>query len=272
MLADAPGGVKLDGRRGETRGRHVAPGLHAALAFVESRPGDVDRVLLARDAGDDLARRITSAGVTIERVDRGALDRAAAGIPHQGIVALGRPPSGTPLDDLLHRRPDLVLVLDEVTDPRNVGALLRSAEAAGAGAAVLARDRAPQLSPSLVKAAAGAVEWLDLVRVVNLARALEALRDAGYWTIGLAGEAETSLFDPGAIPGVPAALVVGAEGSGLRPLVRRACHRLVRIPMCGRTPSLNVSVAAAVALFEVRRAHRAGPDRSVGSGGRPTRP
>jgi len=126
---------------------------------------------------------------------------------------------------------------------------------------VLARDRAPQLSPALVKAAAGAVEYLELVRVVNIARALEDLQAGGYWTIGLAGEAATSLYDEGAIPGLPAALVVGSEGAGMRPLVRRACHRLVRIPMLGRTSSLNVSAAAAVALFELRRT--AG-DRPVG--------
>src|SRR5690606_3312684 len=128
-------------------------------------------------------------------------------------------------------------------------------EAAGAGGVLLARDRAPHLSPALVKAAAGAVEWLRLVRVVNVARAVDALRDAGYWTIGLAGEAEVDLFSPGAVPGLPVALVVGSEGEGIRPLVRRSCHRLVRIPMRGRVESLNVSVAAAVALFEIRRAH-----------------
>ena len=162
-----------------------------------------------------------------------------------------------------------MLVLDEVTDPRNVGALLRSAEAAGVGAVVLARDRAPQLSPALVKAAAGAIEWLPLVRVVNITRSLEALQEAGYWTIGLAGEAESSLYEPGAVPGLPAALVVGSEGAGMRPLVRRACHRLVHIPMLGRTSSLNVSVAAAVALFELRRA---ATDRLVGRTPGPTKP
>lgn len=185
----------------------------------------------------------------------------STGVPHQGVVALGRAPASVPLETLVERQPDLVLVLDEVTDPRNVGALLRSAEAAGAGAVVLARDRAPQLTPALVKAAAGAVEWLQLVRVVNIARTLESLQEAGYWTLGLAGEAEQSLYDPGAVPGLPAALVVGSEGGGMRQLVRRSCHRLLHIPMLGQTSSLNVSVAAAVALFEVRRT---ATDRPVG--------
>jgi len=198
----------------------------------------------------------------VEQVDRATLERAASGVPHQGVVALGRMPRAHTLGEVLGLALDLLLVVDEVTDPRNVGALLRSAEAAGAGAVVLARDRAPGLSPALVKAAAGAVEWLRLARVVNVARALEAIQEAGYWTIGLAGEADLSLFEPGAIPGLPAALVVGSEGEGIRPLVRRACHRLVRIPMLGHTGSLNVSVAAAVGLFEIRRV----TDRSVGGG------
>jgi 23S rRNA (guanosine2251-2'-O)-methyltransferase len=107
------------------------------------------------------------------------------------------------------------------------------------------------------------------VRVVNIARTLETLQGAGYWTLGLAGEAEASLYDAGAIPGLPVALVVGSEGSGMRPLVRRGCHRLLHIPMLGHTSSLNVSVAAAVALFEVRRATT---DRLVGRAPRPTKP
>lgn len=178
-------------------------------------------------------------------------------------MALGRAPRPWTLEDLVAAPPDVVLVLDEVTDPRNVGAILRSAEAAGAGAVVLSRDRAPQLTPALVKAAAGAVELVPLVRVVNIARTLEGLQEAGYWTLGLAGEAESSLWDRDAVPGFPVALVLGSEGEGMRSLVRRGCHRLLRIPMQGRTASLNVSVAAAVALFEIRRQ---ATDRLVGSG------
>ena len=236
---------------------------------MTARPADVDHVLLGREAGAEVVRQVEASGVPVEHADRAALERAAMGVPHQGIVAVGRPPAGLALEELARRMPDIVLVLDEVTDPRNVGALLRSAEAAGVGAVVLARDRAPQISPALVKAAAGAIEWLPLVRVVNITRSLEALQEAGYWTIGLAGEAESSLYEPGAVPGLPAALVVGSEGAGMRPLVRRACHRLVHIPMLGRTSSLNVSVAAAVALFELRRA---ATDRLVGNAPRPTKP
>jgi 23S rRNA (guanosine2251-2'-O)-methyltransferase len=267
MLTDAGQRVNAEARHATASARHIAAGPHAAMAFLDARPADVDRILLGHEATDDVVRRVEVAGVAIERCDRAALERVALGVPHQGIVAIGRPPAAWSIEELVRRKPDIVLVLDEVTDPRNVGALLRSAEAAGAGAVVLARDRAPQLSPALVKAAAGALEWLSLVRVVNITRSLESLQEAGYWTIGLAGEAESSLYDPGAIPGLPAALVVGSEGSGMRPLVRRACHRLVHIPMLGRTSSLNVSVAAAVALFELRRATT---DRSVSLGSTPT--
>lgn len=270
MLADDARGVNVAHRR-EAHGarHHVAVGLHAVRAFVAARPEDVERVLASREVDEASLRELAAAGVTPEHVDRAVLERFAQGVPHQGLVATGRPPQGVTVEELVRRKPEVVLVLDEVTDPRNVGALLRSAEASGAGAVVIARDRAPQLSPALVKAAAGAVEWLPLVRIVNVARTLETLQEAGYWTIGLAGEADVSLYDPGAIPGLPVALVVGSEGGGMRPLVRRGCHRLVSIPMLGRTSSLNVSVAAAVALFEVRRATT---DRLVGRGHAPAKP
>lgn len=269
MLPDAGRGVNVGHRRDAHGGRHVAAGVHAAIAFCTARPGDVERVLVSRDAAEEAITGIDALGLEAERVDRAVLERFAQGVPHQGVVVLGRPPRALAIEDLLRKSPDVVLVLDEVTDPRNVGAVLRSAEAAGAGAVVLAQDRAPQLSPALVKAAAGAIEWLPLVRVVNIARTLEALQGAGYWTVGLAGEADASLYDPGAVPGLPVALVVGSEGTGMRPLVRRGCHRLVRIPMLGRTASLNVSVAAAVALFEVRRS---ASDRLVGRTPAPAKP
>jgi len=269
MLADAARGVNAERRHDVQGARYVAVGLHAVRAFVSARPDDVERVLASREVDEGSLREISAAGISPEHVERAVLERFSQGVPHQGLVALGRPPRTLTIEDLVRRKPEVVLVLDEVTDPRNVGALLRSAEASGAGAVVIARDRAPQLSPALVKAAAGAVEWLPMVRIVNVARTLETLQDAGYWTIGLAGEADVSLYDPGAIPGLPAALVVGSEGGGMRPLVRRGCHRLVSIPMLGRTSSLNVSVAAAVALFEVRRATT---DRLVGRDRGPAKP
>jgi len=240
---------------------YVVPGWHATRAFLESRPGDVHRVLLAREAPPDLRREIAAAGVATESCEGATLDRIAAGVVHQGVVALGRPPEPVEVRRLVPARDRIVLALDGVTDPRNVGAMIRTAEAAGVAALVIPRDRAPGWSPALVKAAAGATEWLRIARVTNLARTLQELSEAGYWIIGLDGGGEADLFDPAAIPGLPCVLVAGAEGTGLRELTRRGCHRIVRIPMTGRVESLNASVAVAVALFELRRRE---PDRSAG--------
>lgn len=229
------------------------PGWHAARAFLEARPASVERVLLVREAPEALVALAREAGVSIEQVETGVLDRLAGGVPHQGIVALGRAPEPVPLAELSPERDRVVLALDGLTDPRNVGATIRTAEAAGAGAVVLPRDRAPGLSPALVKAAAGAVEWLPLVRVVNLARSLADLGERGWWLVGLDGEGDLGIHDPRAIPGLPCVLVAGSEGSGIRHLTRQLCHRVVRIPMAGRVESLNASVAAAIGLFEIRR-------------------
>jgi len=223
------------------------------VAFLEARPQDVESVLATRESRSRIEQRAAAAGLRVEASDPKTLAALAGGASHQGVVAIGRPPAAWDLDRLLARGPDVLVVLDGLTDPRNVGAVLRSAEAAGAGGVVVAKDRTPGLTPALVKAAAGAVEWLPIVRVTNLARALASLRSAGFWTIALDASAEVVLGEPGAVPGLPAALVLGAEGTGVRPLVRRGCDRLVRIPMWGRTGSLNVSVAAGISLWELAR-------------------
>lgn len=210
-------------------------------------------MLLAREAPEAFAALARGQGVSIEHVEPVVLDRLAGGVPHQGIVAVGQEPGPVPLADLLPERDRLVLALDGLTDPRNVGATIRTAEAAGAGAVLLPRDRVPGLPPALVKAAAGAVEWLPLVRVTNLARALVDLGERGWWLVGLDGDGELEIYDSGAIPGLPCVLVAGSEGAGLRHLTRQLCHRVVRIPMAGRVESLNASVAAAIGLFEIRR-------------------
>jgi 23S rRNA (guanosine2251-2'-O)-methyltransferase len=222
-------------------------------AFLRARPTEVREVLVSRAVPAELDGPLREAGLEARVVEATELDRRVGGLAHQGVIAAGEPPRAWPIDEILERRVSPLLVIDGVTDPRNVGAMFRSAEAAGAGAVALARDHAPALTPALVKAAAGAVEWLPHARVVNVARLLGQLREAGYWVIGLAADAPTSLWDPAALPGTPLALVLGAEGGGLRSLVRRGCHVLVSIPMPGRTASLNVSVAAAIALFEAAR-------------------
>ncbi len=258
MLTDARKGVKHGSNRRRGRTPYVAVGLHPVAAFLEARPGDVEGVLATRESRAQIEHLAAEAGLRVESSDPRTLEALAGGAAHQGVVAIGRPPPAWELDQLLARGPEFVVVLDGLTDPRNVGAVLRSAEATGAGGILVARDRAPGLTPALVKASAGAVEWLPIVRVTNLARSLATLRSAGFWIVGLDAAGDLDLGAPAAFPGLPAALVLGAEGAGLRPLVRRGCDRLLRIPMRGRTESLNVSVAAGIGLWELARLREAG--------------
>lgn len=250
MLTEPPQGVNRAPRGRQSP--YVVCGRHAALAFLRARPEAVERVLVSREAGE-MSSAVRELGLPAHVADAATLERLSGGVPHQGMIAIGRPPEGVGLVELVARACPIIVALDGLTDPRNVGAIIRTAEAVGVGGIVMARDRAPGLSPALVKAAAGAVEWLPIARVVNLARALEDLRRAGHWVLGLDGQAEAEIQSPGAVPGFPCVLVVGAEGHGLRSLTRRMCDRLVRIPMSGRVESLNASIAAAVALYELRR-------------------
>jgi 23S rRNA (guanosine2251-2'-O)-methyltransferase len=189
-----------------------------------------------------------------KRVERPELDRITPpGSVHQGIVAEVAPLSEPSLHDLLagDPPPDLLLVLDQVTDPHNVGAILRSAAAFGVGAVILTERNAPNATGVLAKTASGALEHVPLIHVVNLSRALDDLKQAGYWCIGLAeeGKQELSALD---LSG-RTALVLGAEGDGLRHLTRQKCDELARLPTGGPIGSLNVSNAAAVGLYEARR-------------------
>jgi len=201
----------------------------------------------------DLAAR---QGIAVERVEPQALDRAAKGGVHQGVVAeieeardyaiaeLLVPPSGS------DRRP-LLVVLDGVEDPHNVGAILRTCDAAGVSGVIRQSRHSAALDGVVGKASAGALAHVRLATVVNIARAIEELKEANVWTIGLAGDAPDRHVDVDW--SLPSAVVLGAEGTGLRRLVRERCDRLVRIPMRGHVDSLNVSVAAAVVLYEVVR-------------------
>jgi 23S rRNA (guanosine2251-2'-O)-methyltransferase len=187
-------------------------------------------------------------------------DSQTGGAAHQGVVAEVRP--SVPLDensllDLLttQDRPALVLVLDGVSDPHNLGACLRTADAAGATAVVAPRDRAASLTPVVRKVAAGAAETIPFAQVTNLARALRDLKEAGLWIAGTAGDGEQELFAAD-LTG-PLALVFGSEGKGLRRLTRECCDFTLRLPMIGAVSSLNVSVAAGIALYEALRQRRA---------------
>lgn len=195
-----------------------------------------------------------AAGVDIRRHDsRRELDRLSGGVLNQGVVLETGPLPVLSLDQWLERAGNnpLVVVLDEIEDPQNAGAVVRTAAGFAASAVIFGKDRAAPLSPAMVKASAGGVEYVDLVRVTNIARALKTLNDAGIQTTGLAGEAKASVWETDFTG--PSAIVIGSEGRGLRRLVRESCDRLVSIPMQGSITSFNASVSAAIAIAECAR-------------------
>lgn len=203
-----------------------------------------------------LAERARELGVKPHARDRAALDRMTGGARHQGVVARYDAPaalaeSALPVLAEKAGREALFLVLDGVTDPHNFGACLRSAEAAGVTAVVVPKDRAVGVTPTVRRASTGAADRVPIVSATNLARALKALKDAGVWLVGLAGEATQSLYAID-LDG-PIALVLGGEGEGMRRLTREACDFVAKIPMRGDVESLNVSVSTGIVLFEALR-------------------
>jgi 23S rRNA (guanosine2251-2'-O)-methyltransferase len=254
---------QLDAAREAARpgqGRTLIEGRRPVVeALRAGRP--MDRILLASGTGGsalgdllDLAQR---RGVEVQTVPRSVIDAEARSGAHQGVLAVVAPIQPIGLTELLAvplagREPPFFLALDGVEDPHNLGALARSAEAAGCHGLVLPRHRSAPLSAVAVKSSAGALEHLPVAEVPNLARAVDQLRAAGIWCIGLDGTADASLFTL-ELADEPVCIVVGSEGSGLHRLVRDSCDVLVRIPMSGQIESLNASVAGALALFEVHR-------------------
>lgn len=231
--------------------RHAIPGRQPVReALLAGRR--LRAVLIAGNAADlqeiaDLAQR---RGVPVRRVPAEEVDAAAGGVRSQGVVALGGPPQPVPLADLAGG--DLVLVLDGVTDPQNLGACARSAELAGAAGMVIRERRGAGLTPAAEKASAGALSWLPVAVVPGIPAALATLSAAGLWTVGLTDRGETTIWDTPVLDD-RAALVVGAEGEGLSRLVAERVDVRAAIPAGGHVGSLNAAAAAAVALFEVRR-------------------
>ena len=202
----------------------------------------------------ELIERAEAAGVVVHAVDDARLDALAGHGSHQGVVALvSGDLAARTLDDLLGglTEPPLLLVLDGVTDPHNLGACLRSADAFGAHGVIVPKDRAVGVNATVAKAASGAVDTIPVVSVTNLARALREIKERGVWVLGADQGGTESLFD--ADLAGPLAWVLGGEGEGLRRLTREHCDRLVRIPLQGSVESLNVSVAAGVCLFATRQ-------------------
>lgn len=238
----------------------VAYGIHAVRVMLARNPQRVRRVLVTsgRDAGrlGELKALAERAGVQVTPADAPLLDRLAEGGRHQGVVAEIAPRVGDPetlLEEALEaaRGLPLLLVLDGVQDPHNLGACMRSADAAGVHAVIAPRDRAAGLTPVARKVAAGAAETVPFIPVVNLARTLRDLKDRGVWLVGTDDAADKAYFEVDFTG--PLALVMGSEGEGMRRLTRECCDQLVSIPMAGAVESLNVSVAAGVVLFEAVR-------------------
>ncbi len=235
-------------------------GLHAVHSLLQRNPARVAVLLVLESRSDGRINEILQlagkANVPVRRVSRRELDDLVPGVSHQGVLAEmgGAPGLGEKdLPGLLENleKPVFLLILDGVQDPHNLGACLRSADAAGVDAVIVPRDRSAPLNSTVRKVACGAAESVPVVRVTNLVRTLRALKDAGVWIYGAAAEAGSVLYETdlsGAL-----ALVLGGEGKGLRRLTREHCDGLVAIPMAGSLSSLNVSVAAGVCLFEARR-------------------
>lgn len=236
----------------------VIYGLHAVQARLAR--GGVRAVWVLKGRHDNrmqsLLDEALTAGVEVRRVAREILDEHSGSGRHQGVVAWAdslEPASEADLWQSLEAisGPPFLLVLDGVQDPHNLGACLRTADAAGVQGVIAPKDRAATLTPTVRKVACGAAEAVPFFQVTNLARTLRGLRERGVWLIGTAGEGDTELFDAD-LRG-PLALVMGAEGTGLRRLTREHCDVLVRLPMRGSVGSLNVSVATGVALYEALR-------------------
>ncbi|WP_300004968.1 23S rRNA (guanosine(2251)-2'-O)-methyltransferase RlmB [uncultured Cedecea sp.] len=234
-------------------------GIHAVQALLENAPQRFQEVFILKGREDKrlmpLIKALEAQGVVIQVANRQWLDDKAEGAVHQGIIARvkpGRQYQESSLPDLLaeHERPFL-LILDGVTDPHNLGACLRSADAAGVHAIIVPKDRSAQLNATAKKVACGAAENVPLIRVTNLARTMRLLQEENVWIVGTAGEATHTLFES-KFNG-PIALVMGAEGEGMRRLTREHCDELISIPMAGTVSSLNVSVATGVCLFEIVR-------------------
>lgn len=220
-------------------------------ALLANRP--INKLFLAKGAKNldpifDLARE---RGVVVEWSERSRLDRLSQGRVHQGAIAFVAPYDYADLDELLEDKEPLILLLDGIEDPHNLGSLLRTAECVGASGAVIPKRRAAPITPTVEKASCGALAHLPVARVSNLAQTIDLLKERGLWVVGCDMSGEQTLWEAN-LQG-PLAVVVGSEGEGIGRLIREKCDFLVRMPMLGRIDSLNASVAGGIVLYEVLR-------------------
>ncbi|MFW8628723.1 23S rRNA (guanosine(2251)-2'-O)-methyltransferase RlmB [Vibrio natriegens] len=234
-------------------------GIHAVKAVLEREPERFIEAYVLKGRQDDRLMPILNdlqvCGVSIQQMTRKTLDDKAQGANHQGIIArvkAAKQLNENDIDAILaqHESP-LLLVLDGVTDPHNLGACLRNADAAGVAAIIVPKDRSAPMNATVSKVACGAAEVVPLIRVTNLARTMRTLQEQGIWFVGTAGEATHDIYQA-KLTG-PLAIVMGAEGDGMRRLTRETCDDLIKIPMAGSVSSLNVSVASGICLFEAVR-------------------
>ena len=235
-------------------------GIHAVKAFLDNAPERLIEVLVLKGREDKrrnpLLGELKRLGVAVQQVNRQTLDNKSQGEVHQGIIARVVPQKELNEHDLdailANKSAPFLLILDGVTDPHNLGACLRTADAAGVDAVIVPKDKSAQLTSTARKVACGAAETVPFIRVTNLARTMRELQENhNIWIVGTAGEADAGIYEAkltGAI-----ALVMGAEGDGMRRLTREHCDQLISIPMAGSVSSLNVSVATGVCLFEIVR-------------------
>lgn len=231
-------------------------GLHAAAAALKNSDRKIIRAFFSRNAAQKIGLNPDDLPHFAKLCDPKDLDLVLPpNSVHQGVALHARELSGVSLEDVIENAQGPVLILDQVTDPQNVGAIFRSAAAFGAKAVILQTRNAPPLSGALAKASVGAIDMVPEVSVVNISRAIEAFVDAGWWVVGMAGDTDTTIdiaFDTPA----PLAIVMGAEGDGLRPLVMKHCSQLAKIPIEPQMESLNVASATAIALYEAQKLKR----------------
>src|SRR5882672_7437486 len=242
-------------------------GIHAVKEALEARR-PIDRIAIAKGRQDTRVEEIVQLarkqGVPVRFEDRGQIDRLANSKDHQGVVALVAARAAASLEDILahanagHGQPGLIVLLDGVEDPHNLGAIIRTALAAGAHGVVFPERRAAGLTDTVARASAGALAHLPVAKVTNLVRAMEELKEMGYWLVGLDERVDRSYSDVDYT--TPTGIVMGGEGGGLHELTRKRCDFVVSLPTIGPVKSLNVSVAAGVVLFEAVRQRR-GPPR-----------
>jgi 23S rRNA (guanosine2251-2'-O)-methyltransferase len=235
-------------------------GIHAVSALLASKHRAIKQLFISKDRQDSRIKELLSAAenknLYVEMLACAKMDNKFSDIKHQGVVALAEKLPEYSERDLEHllekaKKPSLVLILDGVTDPHNLGACLRSANAAGVDFVIIPKDKSASITPVVSKVACGAAEAIPLVRVINLVRAIEKLKQHGIWVYGAAEDAKASLY---ALDGKDSvALVMGAEGQGMRRLTKEHCDALFSLPMHGTVSSLNVSVATGISLYEIVR-------------------